>query len=162
QPESYVGCRLDIHAIALSLLRPRKLLPQRIYDEFRSAPRRSRARAGRGLPADSRFAERVWRYPAGAVVLACAHSRVAAVPGVAHFAPSGAPLAHTSETRISSSAQCTLSVPVTTRNEDDGPGSPLGPGGPAAPGGPAGPCGPASPRWPAGPAGPCPPASPSG
>jgi hypothetical protein len=48
-----------------------------------------------------------------------AHSTVAAVPGVAHFAPSVAPFAHTSETRISSPAQCTLSVPVTTRNEDD-------------------------------------------
>jgi hypothetical protein len=32
QPESYVVCRLDLHAITLSLLRPRKLLPQRIYD----------------------------------------------------------------------------------------------------------------------------------
>jgi hypothetical protein len=51
------------------------------------------------------------------------------VPDVAHFAPSLAPLAHTSETRISSSPQCTLSVPLTTRNEDDGPESPLGPSG---------------------------------
>jgi hypothetical protein len=75
-----------------------------------------------------------------------AHSAVAAVPGVPHFAPSVAPLAHTSETRISSSAQRVLSVPVTTRNGGAGPGSPFGPDGPAGPGGPAGPCGPTSPR----------------
>jgi hypothetical protein len=49
------------------------------------------------------------------------HRAVAAVPGVAHFAPSVAPLVHTSEIRISSSAHCALSVPVTMRNGGDGP-----------------------------------------
>ena len=45
---------------------------------------------------------------------------------MAHFAPSVAPLVQTRDTRISSSAQRTLSVPVTTRNAGDGPGSPFG------------------------------------
>jgi len=68
-----------------------------------------------------------------------AHRPVAAVPGVAHFAPSVAPLAQTKPARTSSSPQRTLSVPVTTRIAAAGPGSPFGPAGPAGPGGPAGP-----------------------
>jgi hypothetical protein len=87
------------------------------------------------------------------------HSPVAAVPEVAHFAPSVAPMAHTSPARTSPSAQLTLSVPVTMRTAAGGPGSPFGPGGPAVP---TGPCGPAEPRSPAGPVEPCPPASPCG
>ena len=82
------------------------------------------------------------------------HRPVAAVPGVAHLVPSVAPLAHTSETRASSSAQRTVSVPVTTRRACAGPGSPFGPGGPAGPAGPAAPCGPSAPAGPAGPCGP--------
>jgi len=88
------------------------------------------------------------------------HRPVAAVPGVAHLVPSVAPLAHTNEIRASSSAQRTVSVPVTTRRACAEPGSPFGPGGPAgpcgpcAPGGPAGPCGPSAPPGPAGPCGP--------
>src|SRR4029453_2938826 len=70
------------------------------------------------------------------------HRAVAAVPGVAHFAPSVAPLAQTKPARTSSSSQRTLSVPLTTRIAGGGPGSPLGPAGPAGPGAPAGPCGP--------------------
>jgi hypothetical protein len=64
---------------------------------------------------------------------------VAAVPGVTHFAPSVGPLAQTKPASTSSSAQRTLSVPVTTRIAAAGPGSPFGPAGPAGPGGPAGP-----------------------
>src|SRR5262249_35472034 len=64
------------------------------------------------------------------------------MPGVAHFAPSVAPLAQTKPARISSSPQRTLSVPVTTRIAGVGPGSPFGPAGPPGPGGPRGPCGP--------------------
>src|SRR6267154_565908 len=52
-------------------------------------------------------------------------------PGVAHFAPSVAPLAQISETRSSSSPHCTVSVRVTIRKAD--PESPFGPGGPAGP-----------------------------
>src|SRR4030095_3893982 len=87
------------------------------------------------------------------------HRPVAAVPGVAHLVPSVAPLAHTNEIRASSSAQRTVSVPVTKRRACVDPGSPFGPGGPAgpcepcAPGGPAGPCGPCAPGGPAGPCG---------
>jgi hypothetical protein len=87
---------------------------------------------------------------------------VAAVPGIAHFPPSVAPLAQTKPARTSSSPQRTLSVPVTTRIAAAGPGSPFGPAGPAGPGWPAGPCGPGGPRSPAGPIGPWPPASPCG
>src|SRR5947209_3983556 len=90
------------------------------------------------------------------------HRPVAAVPGVAHFGPSVAPLAQTKPARISSSPQRTLSVPVTTRIAGAWPGSPFGPAGPAEPGGPGGPCGPGGPRSPAGPTGPWPPASPCG
>src|SRR4029453_6287588 len=85
------------------------------------------------------------------------HRPVAAASGVAHLAPSGAPLEHTSETTASSSPHLTVPVPVTTRKA--GAGSPFGPGGPA---GPAGPCGPGAPAVPAGPGGPCPPAGPCG
>jgi hypothetical protein len=50
----------------------------------------------------------------------CGHRRthrpVAAVSGVAHFAPSVAPLAQTKPARTSSSPQRTPSIPVTTRN----------------------------------------------
>jgi hypothetical protein len=74
------------------------------------------------------------------------HKAVTATPGVVHFAPSLAPLAHTNDTSSSLSAQITVSVPVTARKGVGAPGSPLGPGGPTGPGGPAGPCGPASPR----------------
>src|SRR5262249_28096548 len=91
-----------------------------------------------------------------------AHNPVTAVPGVAHFAPSVAPLAQTRPARISPSAQVMLSVPVTTRTAAGAPGSPFGPAGPAGPAAPTGPCGPAGPRSPAGPVGPCPPASPCG
>jgi hypothetical protein len=87
---------------------------------------------------------------------------VATVSGIAHFAPSVAPLAQTKPARTSSSPQRTPSVPVTRRIAGAGPGSPFGPGGPAEPGGPAGPCGPGGPRSPAGPTGPWPPASPCG
>ena len=93
---------------------------------------------------------------------------VAAVPGVAHLVPSVAPLAHTNEIRASSSAQRTVSVPVTTRRACADPGSPFGPGGPAgpcepcAPGGPAGPGGPCAPGGPAGPCGPSAPPGPAG
>jgi hypothetical protein len=90
------------------------------------------------------------------------HRPVAAVPGVAHFAPSVAPLAQTKPARTSLSPQRTLSAPVTTRIAGAGPASPFGPAGPAGPGGPAGPCGPGGPRSPAGPTGPWPPASPCG
>lgn len=96
------------------------------------------------------------------------HRPVAAVPGVAHLVPSVAPLAHTNEISASSSAQRTVSVPVTTRRACAGPGSPFGPGGPAgpcgpcAPGGPAGPCGPCAPGEPAGPCGPSAPPGPAG
>jgi hypothetical protein len=96
------------------------------------------------------------------------HRPVAAVPGVAHLVPSVAPLAHTNEIRASSSAQRTVSVPVTTRRACADPGSPLGPGGPAgpcgpcAPGGPAGPCGPCAPGGPAAPCGPSAPPGPAG
>ena len=65
------------------------------------------------------------------------HTPVAAVPGVAHLVPSVAPLAHTNETKASSSPQRTVSVPVTRRKAGAGAGSPFGPGGPAEPGGPA-------------------------
>src|SRR5262245_37402312 len=88
------------------------------------------------------------------------HRPGAAVRGVAHLVPSVAPLAHTNDIRASSSAQRTVSVPVTTRRVGAGPGSPFGPEGPAgpcapwAPGGPAGPCGPCAPGGPAGPCGP--------
>ena len=68
------------------------------------------------------------------------HTPVAAVPGVAHLVPSVAPLAHTNETKASSSPQRTVSVPVTRRKGGAGAGSPFGPGGPAEPGGPASPC----------------------
>jgi ABC-type uncharacterized transport system substrate-binding protein len=44
------------------------------------------------------------------------------VPGVTHFAPSVAPLAHTNPARISPAAQLTVSVPVTTRKVGGGPG----------------------------------------
>src|SRR5437899_10495247 len=81
------------------------------------------------------------------------HRPVAAVPGVAHFAPSVAPLAQPKPARISSSPQLTVSVPVTTRIAGAEPGSPLGPAGPGGPGGPAGPCAPGGPRSPAGPLG---------
>jgi hypothetical protein len=96
------------------------------------------------------------------------HSPVAAVPGVAHLVPSVAPLAHNNEIRVSSSAQRTVSVPVTTRRACAGPGSAFGPGGPAgpcgpcAPGGPAGPCGPCAPGGPAWPCGPSAPPGPAG
>jgi hypothetical protein len=90
------------------------------------------------------------------------HRPVAAVPGVAHFAPSVAPLTQTKPARTSSSPQRMLSIPVTTRIAGVGPGSPFGPAGPAGPGGPAGPCGPGGPRSPAGPTGPWLPASPCG
>ena len=73
------------------------------------------------------------------------HTPVAAVPGVAHLVPSVAPLAHTNETKASSSPQRTVSVPVTRRKGGAGAGSPFGPGGPAEPGGPASPCGPCAP-----------------
>ena len=82
--------------------------------------------------------------------------------------PSVAPLAHTNEISASSSAQRTVSVPVTTRRACAGPGSPFGPGGPAgpcgpcAPAGPAGPCGPCAPGGPAGPGGPSAPPGPAG
>jgi hypothetical protein len=76
----------------------------------------------------------------------------------AHFAPSGAPLAQTKPASTSSSAQRTMSVPVTTRTAGGGPGSPFGPAEPGGPAGPAGPCAPGGPRSPLGPAGPCPPA----
>jgi hypothetical protein len=68
------------------------------------------------------------------------HTPVAAVPGRAHLVPSVAPLAHTNEIRASSSAQRTVSVPVTTRRVCADPGSPFAPG---DPGGPGGPCAPA-------------------
>ena len=55
------------------------------------------------------------------------HRPVAAVPGVAHLVPSVAPLAHTNEIRASSSAQRTVSVPVTTRSACAGPALPSGP-----------------------------------
>ena len=84
------------------------------------------------------------------------------VPGVAHLVPSVAPLAHTNETKASSSPQRTVSVPITRRKAGAGPGSPFGPGDPAGPGGPAGPCGPCAPTGPAGPCGPCAPAGPAG
>jgi hypothetical protein len=90
------------------------------------------------------------------------HRPVAAVPGAAHFAPSVAPVAQTKPARISSAAQPTVSVPVTTRTAGAGPGSPFAPGGPGGPAGPLGPCGPGGPRSPLGPAGPCVPASPCG
>jgi hypothetical protein len=90
------------------------------------------------------------------------HRPVAGVPGVTHFAPSVAPLAHTNPARISPAAQLTVSVPVTTRKVGGGPGSPFGPAGPGGPAGPAAPCGPGGPRSPLGPAGPCAPASPCG
>jgi hypothetical protein len=90
------------------------------------------------------------------------HTPVAAVPGVAHLVPSVAPLAHTNETKASSSPQRTVSVPVTRRKGGAGAGSPFGPGGPAEPGGPASPCGPCAPAGPAGPCGPCAPAGPAG
>jgi hypothetical protein len=51
------------------------------------------------------------------------HRPVAAVPGVAHFAPSVAPLAQTKPARTSSSPQRTLSVPVNRRIAGAGPGS---------------------------------------
>ena len=82
--------------------------------------------------------------------------------------PSVAPLAHNNEIRVSSSAQRTVSVPVTTRRACAGPGSAFGPGGPAgpcgpgAPGGPAGPCGPCAPGGPAWPCGPSAPPGPAG
>ena len=76
------------------------------------------------------------------------HTPVAAVPGVAHLVPSVAPLAHTNETKASSSPQRTVSVPVTRRKGGAGAGSPFGPGGPAEPGGPASPCGPCAPAGP--------------
>ena len=82
--------------------------------------------------------------------------------------PSVAPLAHTNEIRASSSAQRSVSVPVTTRRACAEPGSPFGPGGPAgpcgpcAPGGPAGPGGPCAPGGPAGPCGPSAPPGPAG
>jgi hypothetical protein len=53
------------------------------------------------------------------------HTPVAAVPGVAHLVPSVAPLAHTNETKASSSPQRTVSVPVTRRKGGAGAGSPL-------------------------------------
>jgi hypothetical protein len=53
-------------------------------------------------------------------------STVAAVPDVAHFGPSVAPVAQTNETRSSLSSQRTLSVPVTTRIGGAGRGPPLG------------------------------------
>jgi hypothetical protein len=96
------------------------------------------------------------------------HTPVAAAPGVAHLVPSVAPLAHSNEIRASSSAQRTVSVPVTTRRACAGPGSafgpggPAGPGGPCAPGGPAAPCGPCAPGGPAGPCGPSAPPGPAG
>ena len=55
------------------------------------------------------------------------HKPVTAVPGVAHLVPSIAPLAHTNETKASSFPQLMVSVPVTTRNDDADPASPLGP-----------------------------------
>jgi hypothetical protein len=90
------------------------------------------------------------------------HRPVAAVPGVTHFAPSVAPLAHTKPARISPAMQLTVSDPVTMRTFGGGPGSPFGPAGPDGPAGPAAPCGPGGPRSPLGPAGPCAPASPCG
>ena len=54
------------------------------------------------------------------------HSPVAAVPEVAHFTPSVGPLAQTSPTRSSSSAQRTVSEPVTTRNGGAGRHRPSG------------------------------------
>jgi hypothetical protein len=84
------------------------------------------------------------------------------VLGVAHFAPSIAPLAQTKPARTSSSAQRTLSVPVTTRIAGAGAGSPFGPACPAGPGGPTKPGGPGGPRSPAGPTGPWAPACPCG
>jgi hypothetical protein len=86
-------------------------------------------------------------------------SPVAEVPGVAHLVPSVAPLAHTNDTRTSSSSQRTVSVPVTTWNAGAGPG---GPGGPAGPGGPTGPRGPSAPDGPAGPTEPAGPGGPAG
>ena len=55
------------------------------------------------------------------------HTPVTAVPGVAHLVPSVAPLAHTNETKASSSPQRTVSVPVTRRKDGADPGSPFGP-----------------------------------
>ena len=91
------------------------------------------------------------------------HNPVAVASAVAHFAPSGAPLAQTSDTNASSSAHRTVPVPVTTRKADAWPGSPFGPAGPGGPAGPCGPCAPicpAGPCAPVGPAGPCAPAGP--
>ena len=87
-----------------------------------------------------------------------------------HFDPSGAPTEHTTETKISLSAQETLGLPVTTRNvaEAVGPGSPFSPFGPGIPGGPGSPFSPLGPAIPVGPGspfsplGPCPPSGPCG
>ena len=59
------------------------------------------------------------------------HRTVAVVPGTTHLVPSVRPVAHTNETRASSSAQRTVfSGPVTMRKPCMDPGSPFGPGGP--------------------------------
>src|SRR5262249_49431695 len=68
-----------------------------------------------------------------------------------HFAPSGAPTEQTTETKVSSSPQETLGLPVTTRKcrpEAVGPPSPFSPLGPGAPGGPGSPLSPFDPAAP--------------
>jgi hypothetical protein len=65
---------------------------------------------------------------------------------VAHFAPSAAPLAQTSEIRTSLSAQDAVSTPIRVRKA----GAAESPFGPAGPGEPSGPCAPAEPGTPRG------------
>ena len=98
------------------------------------------------------------------------HRPVTSVSGGAHLAPSGAPLAHTSETRASLGSHTTWPLPTTTLKREAaagpaGPTSPLGPGSPVGPTGPATPCGPGGPGGPASPlapTGPCAPGGPCG